>query len=277
MDEETFTRVIELITQKIGIIPRDSHKTSIRNFINKRLAELKQSEDDDFDYYDFLINDENEMINLINSATVNETYFFREEAQFDLLKAKILPYIKSKTIMPIRIWSAASSSGEEIYSLLLLAISMGVRTSCTASDINTKVLDVCRNGQYKKNAIRNVDGAKYQELLAPYMQEDGTFVLPKELRDKVTLKRINLSKMTDLPKNQDIVFLRNVFIYFSQEMKKQILQRIADEAMGPDAYLFLSMNEVASIDSSIIPKNLEKISDGKIFYFHKKQQAGESI
>ena len=60
-------------------------------------------------------------------------------------------------------------------------------------------------------------------------------------------------------------------------MKKQILQRIADEAMGPDAYLFLSMNEVASIDSSIIPKNLEKISDGKIFYFHKKQQAGESI
>ena len=277
MDEESFEKIIDLITQKIGIIPRESHKTGIKNFLDKRIVELKEREGEDFDYYEFLTNDTDEMMNLINSATVNETYFFREEAQFDLLKAKILPYIKSKTIMPIRIWSAASSSGEEIYSLLLLAISMGVRTNCTASDINTKVLDVCRNGQYKKNAVRTVDGAKYKELLDPYMQDDGTFVLPKEVRDKVTLKQINLSKMTDLPKNQDIVFLRNVFIYFSQDMKKQILQRIADEAMAPDAYLFLSMNEVASIDSSIIPKNLEKVSDGKIFYFHKKLQAGASV
>ncbi len=277
MDEETFSKIIELITQRIGIIPRDSHKTGIKNYIEKRLLELEaentSKNDETFDYYDFLINDPDEMMNLINSATVNETYFFREEAQFDLLKAKIFPTIKSKTILPIKIWSAASSSGEEIYSILLLASSLGIRTDCTASDINTKVLDVCRNGQYKKNAVRTVDGAKYKELLEPYLQEDGSFILPKEIREKVTLKQINLSKLTDLPRNQDIVFLRNVFIYFSQEMKKQILQHIADESLGPDGYLFLSMNEVASIDASIIPKNLEKVSDGKVFYFHKTMQA----
>ena len=277
MDEESFAKIINLITQRIGIIPRDSHKTGIKNYIEKRLEELKENNNSDFDYLEFLSNDSDEMMNLINSATVNETYFFREEAQFDLLKEKIFPAIKARTILPIRIWSAASSSGEEIYSILILAKSLGLRTNCTASDINTKVLEICRNGEYKKNAVRSVDGAKYKNLLEPYMNADGTYVLPRDVREKVTLKQINLSKMTDFPKNQDIVFLRNVFIYFSQEMKKQILQSIADEAMGPDSYLFLSMNEVASIDSSIIPKNLEKVCDGKIFYFHKKMQAGASV
>ena len=277
MDEEIFARIIELITQRIGIIPRDSHKIGIKNYIEKRLAELEKEHSDDwesFNYLDFLVNDPNEMMNLINSATVNETYFFREEFQFELLKQKILPEIKARTLLPVKIWSAASSSGEEIYSLYLLASSMGIRTECTASDINTRVLDICRQGEYRKNAVRSVDGAKFRPLLDPYMQEDGGFVIPKEIRDKINLRQINLSKLTDLPKNQDIIFLRNVFIYFSPEMKKNILQCIADNAMAPDGYLFLSMNEVASVDASIIPKCLEKISDGKVFYFHKKVQAG---
>lgn len=273
MDETTFNKVIELITQRIGIIPRDSHKIGIRNYIDKRIAELKASDSDDFNYYDFLISDSDEMMNLINSATVNETYFFREEAQFDLLKNKVLPQIKeTKPLLPIRIWSAASSSGEEIYSICLLAASMNIRTDCTASDINTRVLEICRKGEYKKNAVRTVDGSKYHELLSQYKQQDGTFIISKHIRDKITLKQINLSKMQDYPKNQDIVFLRNVFIYFSQEMKKQILKKIVDEALVPGGYLFVSMNEVAALDASTIPSNLEKISDGKIFYFHKKMQ-----
>lgn len=273
MNEETFAKVIELITQRIGIIPRDSHKTGIKNYIDKRICELEeQNSVENFDYYDYLLNSTDEMMNLINSATVNETYFFREEAQFELLKSKILPEIKSKTILPIKIWSAASSSGEEIYSLFLLASSLGIRTNCTATDINTKVLDICKNGEYKKNAVRKVDGSKFQNLLEPYIQKDGSYVIPREIREKIHLRQINLSKPEELPKNQDIVFLRNVFIYFSPEMKKQILQRIADDSLVPGGYLFLSMNEVASIDSTIIPKNLEKICDGKVFYFHKSLQ-----
>lgn len=273
MDETTFDKVIELITQRIGIIPRDSHKTGIKNYIEKRMEEIEEESGEEINYLDFLSSYPDEMMNLINSATVNETYFFREEAQFDLLKTKILPEIKmTKPLMPVRIWSAASSSGEEIYSIRLLASSMNIRTDCTASDINTKVLDTCRKGQYKKNAIRAVDGSHYHNLLKPYMQEDGTFKLPDEICNRITLKQINLSKMKDFPKNQDIVFLRNVFIYFSQEMKKQILQSIADESLVPGGYLFLSMNEVATIDNATIPGNLEKISDGRVFYFHKKMQ-----
>lgn len=273
MDDKEFSKIIELITQRTGIIPRDSHITGIKNFINKRLNELTEKEAEI--YYELLCSNKDEMISLINSATVNETYFFREEAQFQLLQSKILPAIKAAApTKTIRIWSAASSSGEEIYSLLLLAEAMNIRTECTASDINTKVLDECAAGLYKKNAVRSVDGAAFHHLLEPYKQADGSFALPKNICNKVTRRQINLSRLTDFPKNQDIVFIRNVFIYFSNEMKKQILNLIAQQSLLPGGYLFVSMNEIASIDSSILPECLEKVADGKVFYFHKKEQAG---
>ncbi len=276
MDDQDFAKIIELITQRTGIIPRDSHITGIKNFIKKRLEELPEAQATD--YYNLVCSSTDEMLALINSATVNETYFFREEAQFQLLQLKILPEIKSAApTKTIRIWSAASSSGEEIYSLLLLAEAMNIRTECTASDINTKVLDDCSNGVYKKNAVRTVDGAAFHYLLAPYKQPDGGFILPKKICDKITRKQINLSRLTDFPKNQDIVFIRNVFIYFSNEMKKQILNLIAEQTLSPGGYLFVSMNEIASIDSTLLPNSLEKIADGKVFYFRKKNQTGAGL
>ena len=273
MDEQEFAKIIELITQRTGIIPRDSHITGIKNFINKRLEELSKQKP--INYYNLLFSDNEEMISLINSATVNETYFFREEAQFQLLQSKIFPALRADfPTKPIRIWSAASSSGEEIYSLLLLADAMRIKTDCTASDINTKVLDVCAEGKYKKNAVRTVDGAAFHHLLAPYKKADNSFELPENLCNRITRKQINLSKLTDFPKNQDLIFIRNVFIYFSNEMKKQILTLIAEQSLAPGGYLFVSMNEVATVDAMIIPNSLEKIADGKVFYFRKKIQTG---
>lgn len=273
MDELEFAKIIELITLRTGIIPRDSHITGIKNFINKRLKELEQT--GTATYYDLLCSSQDEMISLINSATVNETYFFREEAQFKLLKEKIFPELKmAAPTKTLRIWSAASSSGEEIYSLLLLADSMNFKTSCIASDINTRVLDDCAKGCYKKNAIRSVDGAAFHNLLLPYKQKDETFILPKSLCDRVERRQINLSRMMDFPKNQDIIFIRNVFIYFSNEMKKQILNTITENSLAPGGYLFVSMNEVATVDAMLIPPSLEKLVDGKVFYFRKKNQTG---
>ena len=279
LDEKTFTKLIELITQKTGIIPRDSHKSGIRNYVEKRMKELEEvSNSKQISPETFLslieVNPV-EMALLINSSTVNETYFFREEAQFEVLEQKVLPELKSKTpitipITPIKIWSAACSTGEEIYSILLLAESLGIKTECTASDINTMVLEKCNNGVYKKNAIRSVDGAKYHKLLEPYKTEAGEFQLTEKLCSSINTRHINLSDLTDFPKNQNIIFIRNVFIYFSNEMKKQILTKIAEESLAPGGYLFVSMNEVAVLDSLMIPKCLEQIVDGKVFYFHKK-------
>ena len=273
MDDQEFATIIELITLRTGIIPRDSHITGIKNFVNKRLNEIGAK--DISTYYRLLGESDEEMISLINSATVNETYFFREEAQFQLLQSKIFAeLLKQSPIKRLRIWSAACSTGEEIYSLLLLADAMGINTECVASDINTKVLTTCNDGKYKKRAVRSVDGEAFHYLLEPYKLSGGGYEFPVDIRRRVSCQQINLSKLEDFPKNQHLIFLRNVFIYFSSEMKKQILTKIARESLVPGGCLFVSMNEVASVDAMEIPPELEKVSDGKVFYFRKKIKTG---
>ena len=275
MNEQFFEQIIQFITQRTGIIPRDSHRTGIKNYIDKQLendAKKKTSPHSYEEYFRMLEDNRDEMMNLINSATVNETYFFREEAQFKLLQSKIYPELVEKSpIKRLRIWSAACSTGEEIYSLLLLADSMGIRTECIASDINTKVLTACNDAQYKKKAIRSVDGAAFHHLLEPYKLANGGYELSVEIRSRVSCRQINLSKLEDFPKNQHIIFIRNVFIYFCSEMKTKILTKIAEESLVPGGYLFVSMNEVASIDAMELPSKLEKVSDGKVFYFRRKE------
>ena len=273
MDEQIFQNIISLITKQTGIIPRESHKSGIQNFITRRCGELNLK---DFrEYYDYLKIEPDEFIAFINGATVNETYFFREEAQFSFLKEKVFPSFLQNNIgnsfNPLRIWSAAASSGEEIYSLYLLATYLNVKTQCIASDINTAVLEKCQKGEYTPNSIRNLDGAKFHVLLDKFKNKDGSIVFPKEISEKIERRQINLSKPESIfPRNVHIVFLRNVFIYFTMEMRKSIFEKIVNDTLADGGYIFLSMSEIASIDSSIIPGKLEKCCDGKVFYFRKK-------
>jgi len=269
MDEKIFLDIIALITKHTGIIPRESHKSGIQNFIEKRCKELGLSGMQE--YYFYLNKTPNEFCSFINGATVNETYFFREEAQFSLLKEKIFPALHAKSpALPLKLWSAAASSGEEIYSLYLLALSMGIKTECFASDINTAVLEKCGKGEYTANSLRKLDGAKFISLLSPY-QNENCIHFPESITSKIERRQINLAKREAIfPRNVHVVFVRNVFIYFTLEMRKQILRRITDESLVAGGYLFVSMNETALLDKSILPENLKKCSDGKVFYFQKE-------
>ena len=269
MTDKELADIISLISKRTGIIPRESHISGIKNFIEKREKEVNLN---GFDYYNFVCLNKEEYDNLLNNATVNETYFFREESQFMLLKTKIMPELHSKLgLNPLRIWSAAASSGEEIYSLYLLAASLGIKTECTATDINTIVLSKCEEGKYKVNSVKAVDGSKFHFLLTPYMNSDKEVTLPPEITSKIERRQLNLSRNDSVfPRNIHLVFIRNVFVYFTVEMRKFILQKIVDDSLAPGGYLFLSMNEIATIDTSILPKGLEKCSDGNVFYFHKK-------
>lgn len=271
MNDMEFAQIITLITKSTGIIPRDSHVTGIKNYVEKRVQEFSQGQSFS-SYFNALQVDRTELGNLINCSTVNETYFFREEAQFMVLKNKILPELAQRCGKNIKVWSAASSSGEEIYSLHLLAKSMGINSTCIASDINTEVLAACEKGKYKKNAVRTVDGAKFHSLLEPFKKDDGGFLLPQEICASIERRRINLSKLIDFPTEQDLIFIRNVFIYFNSEMRKNILAKIVSESLAPGGYLFVSMNEVASLDKTVLPDGLEKCSEGNVFYFRRGSQ-----
>ena len=264
--------ISELITLKTGIIPRDSHKAGIKNYVEKYIDSKAITFSS---YYTLISNNSSEFSALINESTVNETYLFREEKQFLLLKNKIFPaWIRKNGSKPIRMWSAACSYGEEAYSMALLANACNIKAEIYASDINTRALENCRNGKFREASKRIGDGETFYPLFTGYQQSDGYYLFPEEIKNKITTIQLNLVElekhMAQVPRKVNIVFIRNVFIYFSIELRAKILKFITDYCLEPDGYLFVSMNEIAQIDSAIMPPNLEKIAEDNVFCFHKK-------
>ncbi len=274
--EDILDSFISILTTLTGIIPRASHRDGIKFFIQKKIAETDFTIEE---YRRLLFTDKELISEFVNECTVNETYFFREEKQFTLLRDKIFPQLRFGCIgKEVKIWSAACSYGEEAYSLAIMALTCGLTPTVTATDINTEVLEHCKSGVFLGTSLRSVDGVKYQELVLPYRREDGRVAFPDNIKKHVTTKQLNLMELDKpenaliIPKNQNIIFIRNVFIYFSVPLRKKILCTIAENCLLEDGYLFVSMNEIAQLDSTIVPPCLEKVVDGNIFYFHKKKK-----
>ena len=176
----------------------------------------------------------------------------------------------------VKIWSAACSYGEEAYSLSVMASLCGLKPEVTASDINSAVMEHCKNGLFLGTSLRSVDGVRFHTLVLPYRREDGRVAFPESIRKTVNTINLNLceldllSNAELLPKEQNLIFIRNVFIYFSFELRAKILKTIAEKCLAEDGYLFVSMNEIAQLDFDLVPDSLVKESEGNVFYFHKK-------
>nr|MBP3283786.1 hypothetical protein [Treponema sp.] len=268
MNEIEFEKIIAFITEKIGIIPRESHKFGISKFVEKKIATLGFG-----NYFMKIQTEKEEFDELVNGSTVNETYFFREEKQFELLRSKIFPeWINRHGAEPMRIWSAACSEGEEAYSLALLASHCRVKPLILASDINTAVLEKCRNGVFKPSTVRAGDGEKFKHLLQRYTNPQGEIVFDDSVKSAVSTKKINLTRIggDDVKiEKQNVIFVRNVFIYFSRKTRAEILKALAEKYLADGGLIFVSMNEIAQIDSEMTPASLTKIADGNVFYFMK--------
>ena len=265
---------VSILTRRTGIVPRSSHLDGIKAYIEKQIETKNLGVQG---YKNALAVDVDLFNELVNESTVNETYFFREEKQFALLRNRIFPMWRAlNSFSEIKIWSAACSFGEEAYSLLLLARSCCIPALITASDINSDVLEHCKKGVYPASSMRMVDGTAFKELLKPHIRKDGMIEFDEAMRNCVRTQKINLSTIDSplndslLPKNQNIIFLRNVFIYFSKELRARILRTIAEKCLAEGGVLFVSMSEIAQLDSEVIPNSLEKIAEGNVFYFHKK-------
>lgn len=280
LTDDILDSFISILTTYTGIVPRSSHRDGIKRFIENTISQNKYSIEE---YRKLLLKDKSIISEFVNQSTVNETYFFREEKQFCLLKEKLLPlWHLNHPLAEMKIWSAACSYGEEAYSLAVMAKSCGINPRVTASDINSQVLEHCKSGVFLSTSLRSVDGVMYQNMVTPYQREDRKIAFPEEIRKHVITKQLNLAELDSLtnscqlPQNQDLIFIRNVFIYFSMELRKNILKTIADKCLEEDGYLFVSMNEIAQLDSSIVPECLERLSDGSVFYFHKKTRGGKA-
>ena len=163
----------------------------------------------------------------VDLLTTNETYFFREPAHFDFLRDKALPELAGKGAL--RVWSGACSSGEEPYSLAMVMADRlkGAAWEIIASDICTRVLDKARLGHYPMERAEDIPVPLLSRFCLKGVQEQqGTFLVDRQLRERIAFLQVNLN--ADLPPlgEFDIIFLRNVLIYFDMETKRQVLARM---------------------------------------------------
>lgn len=197
------------------------------------------------DYFHFATAPDNihELQILIDILTTNETYFFREPRHFDFLTKEILSKWHKGHF---RVWSAASSSGEEAYSLaMLIAENAGIKTwEVLATDLNSQVLKKASQGIYEMDRIELLNPLLMKKYcLKGVRTQQGLFCMSKKLQHHVNFHHLNL--MQALPEKVgefDVIFLRNVLIYFDNETKKKVVERLIQK-LKPGGYFFISHSE----------------------------------
>lgn len=181
--------------------------------------------------------------NVIEAMTTNETSFFRDVHPFELLKKNVLPELikKRAALRQLNIWCAAASSGQEPYTILMLlrekfpALATW-KLNFLATDISKEMLDRCREGCYSQLEVNRGMPAP---LLVKYFQKIGTeWQIKEDLRRMIDFRQMNLAQAWAVLPSMDVIFMRNVLIYFDVETKKTILARVR-KTMKPDGYFFL--------------------------------------
>jgi chemotaxis protein methyltransferase CheR len=256
ISEDDFLKFKEYFYRKTGI----SFEPTKRYFVDKRLVErIEATDSGNFRRYFSLLRFEatgEELQCLTNLMTVNETYFLREEYQFQCLVDSLLPEIakSKKTRSPIRIWCIPSSSGEEPYTVAMYLLEKwaGIHewdVEIISSDIDTGVLHKARQGRYSARSVQHVPAV----WLAKYFTRTGDeYQISEELRGAVEFTRVNLSEPADTRsyRNFDVIFCRNLLIYFDDISRKAAAETFYD-ALNPNGFICLGHSESMSRISSL--------------------------
>ena len=163
----------------------------------------------------------------VDLLTTNETYFFREPKHFDWLR-RVATTGRDRA-RPFRVWSAASSSGEEAYSIAMVLADClgGAPWEVVGSDISTRVLERARIGHYSLQRTGRVPKDYLKRFcLRGVGEQEGTLLINKELRQRVQFCQVNLNDSLPQLGSFDVIFLRNVMIYFNDETKRQVVARL---------------------------------------------------
>lgn len=246
-----YERISRLVYEQCGINLHEGKKELVKARLGKRLRE------GDFksfgEYYRYVTTDDGtaELISMIDSLSTNLTYFFREESHFQKLRNMIKPMVKTsnqgRLSEKLRIWSAGCSTGEEPYSLAMTVCEsvngLSGDVKIMATDISTRVLQTADKGIFGKERLKNVPPA----ILKKYFQMgsgscEGQFLIKKNIRDMVQFSRFNL--MDTPPPNYrfDIIFCRNVMIYFDKATQEALVRRF-HQCLNKGGHLFVGHSE----------------------------------
>ena len=271
LTKTNFDKLSDFIYRKSGIsLTIDGHFDKLQNVIDKRAIKLNvKTFRQYFSILRFEDKDENEFQELINCLTVNETYFFRENYQFETLIDDILPeidYLKRKD-EPIRILSAPCSTGEEAYSIAIHLLEDDDLVNkrdieIVGIDIDTNVINYAHNGKYTDRSIHTLNS----ELKAKYFTKKSGFnYIDSDLTDAIEFKVANVFNKKDMRKlgKFDIIFSRNMLIYFDDASRKKVAMTFYD-LLNLNGYVLLGhaeyMNRIVSVfkpikfDKSIVYK-----------------------
>lgn len=248
MDDSTFKQLRDSIYEQCGIFFPDTKKYLLESRLSWRIKEknLRGFED----YLHLLLNgDKEEIPKLFDAVVTNETHFFREPQHFEILTDVLIPKIvekKAKTTgATLKIWSAACSTGEEPYTIaMLLSEKLNlnpVKIEILATDISENVLASAKKAVYGSYAIRNIPNY----YLKKYFANSGQSYSPvPAIKSKVKFQNINLvdEKKMKTMKEMDVIFCRNVLIYFDERAKQKVVFYLYD-SLNPGGYLFIGTCE----------------------------------
>jgi len=261
--EVEFRLLRDLIKEYCGLFFDDGSMFLLEKRLSRR---LKVHQLNDFrDYYRFLLYDrkrDEELTCVIDLLTVNETFFFREQNQLKAFSDEILPELRetNRESKRIRIWSAGCSTGEEPYTIAMLALEYGYLygwdIEILGSDINQRVLTTARRGVYRKNSFRSTGRSFVDKYFA---EDNGSFTISEEVKRLVSFSCLNLLDpfKAKFVGKMDVIFCRNVLIYFDQNARKKVVDTFYDSIVEGGYLLLGHAESLMNISTSFALRHLK--------------------
>lgn len=246
MNSQDFEFVSQLLRKRAGIV-----LTADKMYLlESRLAPLARKEGlpsiDDLVQVVRARRDERLIGQVVDVMTTNETFFYRDKTPFDHLKEAVLPVLgQARRGSRIRIWNAACSTGQEPYSIAMMLDQMpqltgGVPVEIIATDISDRCLERARQGLFTQFEVQR--GLPIQTLMQYFTQQDDHWRISERIRSMVSFRKLNLMDPSYNLGKFDVIFCRNVLIYFDGPTKSEVFERLA-QSMNPGGFLLLGAAE----------------------------------
>ena len=257
LTSEEYAKFCEYFYRKTGIF----YEVNKKYYVERRIADrVIKTDSVDFQEYFSVLRFQfggNELQHIVNSLTVNETYFFREDYQFDALVNGIMPELarSRRNGEPIRIWSLPCSSGEEPYSIAINILEFWDQADqwnieIYASDIDSKILNEAQRGIYGTRSLGRVPAHLKSKYFVRY--DEDNMQICKELRESIDFSLVNIMDPLQMRRLADInvIFCRNLLIYFDDVARREAVDLLF-ETMAPGGYICLGHSESMSRMSSL--------------------------
>lgn len=246
MKDREYRKYSNLIYEHLGIYLREGKKEMVQAKVNKLMRENNIESYEK--YYDFLLANKYgaPWNRFVDEITIHKTDFFRENGHFEFIKANIEFIIKNNPRIienrEIRVWSAGSSTGEEPYTIGIVlkeSLPSTVNIKILATDVSNKVIEYSQKGIYNKDIRKEIDGFYLNKY---FLKHGDGYKISREIRDIITFRTFNLMSEFPFKNTFDIVFCRNVMIYFNLEVQEKLIKKIYG-AINPGGLFFIGHSE----------------------------------